>query len=71
LFSRELKIKNVNWIGKKAAIADVKIRYKSASAKAKILGNKIIFQKPQLAITSGQSAVLYKRDELLGGGIIQ
>jgi len=71
LISRELKIKNVNWIGKKAAIADVKIRYKSASAKAKILGNKIIFQKPQLAITSGQSAVLYKRDELLGGGIIQ
>jgi tRNA-specific 2-thiouridylase len=71
LYSKELKIKDVNWIGKKASLADVKIRYKSGFAKAKISGNKIIFQKPQLAITSGQSAVLYKGNELLGGGIIE
>jgi tRNA-specific 2-thiouridylase len=71
LYSKELKIKDVNWIGKKASFADVKIRYKSGFARAEISGNKIIFQKPQLAITSGQSAVLYKGNELLGGGIIQ
>ncbi|MEA3398740.1 MAG: aminomethyltransferase beta-barrel domain-containing protein [Patescibacteria group bacterium] len=28
------------------------------------------FQKPQRAITSGQSIVFYKKDEVLGGGII-
>jgi tRNA-specific 2-thiouridylase len=71
LFCKELKIKNINWVGKKPDLADVKIRYKSAFAKAKISGNKIIFQKPQLAITSGQSAVLYKGNELVGGGIIE
>ncbi|HQK63823.1 MAG TPA: tRNA 2-thiouridine(34) synthase MnmA [Candidatus Staskawiczbacteria bacterium] len=71
LYKKELKIKDINWIGKKSASADVKIRYKSGLAKAKISGNKIIFQKSQLAITPGQSAVLYKGNELLGGGIIQ
>jgi tRNA-specific 2-thiouridylase len=71
LYSKELKIKNTNWIGKKSASVDVKIRYKSGFAKAKISGNKIIFRARQLAITPGQSAVLYKGNELLGGGIIE
>ena len=31
---------------------------------------KIIFAKPQKAITPGQSAVFYKSSQLLGGGII-
>jgi tRNA-specific 2-thiouridylase len=56
--------------------AEVKIRYKSAFAKAKITkltgkGVKITFQKKQRAITPGQSAVFYKGKELLGGGIIE
>ena len=55
--------------------AEVKIRYKSNLAKAKILSHgknkvKITFQHPQKAITPGQSAVFYKGKELLGGGII-
>ncbi len=32
---------------------------------------KIVFTKPQRAITPGQSIVFYKGSELLGGGIIQ
>ena len=32
---------------------------------------KIIFDKPELAVTPGQSAVLYSGEECLGGGIIK
>ena len=62
-----------------------KIRYKTDFAKATIystfshlrkcenIKNKIyrvIFEKPQRAITPGQSVVFYKGEEVLGGGII-
>ena len=77
LLKKELIAKDLNWINpqKFPVNAEVKIRYKSNLAKVKILSQgknkvKIIFQHPQKAITSGQSAVFYKKDELLGGGII-
>lgn len=78
LLEKELIAKNVNWIlpQKLPINADVKIRYKSDFAKAKIIkiNNKkikVVFNKPQKAITSGQSVVFYKKDQLLGGGIIE
>ncbi len=78
LLKKELLAENINWIlpQKLPANAEVKIRYKSLSAKAKILDNgknkvKIIFTKPQRAITPGQSVVFYKGDELLGGGVVE
>lgn len=78
LESKELFLNNVNWIlpQKLPLIADVKIRYKGNLAKAKVykiknISVKIIFQKPQKAITPGQSAVFYKDQELLGGGVVE
>ena len=78
LEKNELTATNVNWITpqKLPINAEVKIRYKSDFAKAKILSNgknkiKIIFQKLQRAITPGQSVVFYKGDKLLGGGLIE
>ncbi|MCX6724141.1 MAG: tRNA 2-thiouridine(34) synthase MnmA [Candidatus Staskawiczbacteria bacterium] len=86
LLKKELIVKNVNWVSdeyaefcgrRKKSILDVevKIRYKSNFAKAKIFSVgknkvKVVFQKPQQAITPGQSAVFYKGKELLGGGVI-
>lgn len=77
LFSKKLKIKNLNFVsGKPSKTAEVKakIRYGSApmSAKLKIKGKyaEIIFKRPVRAITRGQSAVFYRKDVVLGGGII-
>jgi len=73
LYEKELFVKNVNWINKEVKLplkVNVKIRYRHKSALAEFDGKKIKFFKAQRAITSGQSAVFYKKNELLGGGII-
>jgi len=84
LNKKELVAGNVNWISPVSLPinAEVKIRYKSNLAKCRILSDrkkhghsdtkvKIIFTKPQRAITPGQSVVFYKGEELLGGGVIK
>jgi tRNA-specific 2-thiouridylase len=79
LLSKELIAEKINWISgvvpKFPLRAKVKIRYKHKEAPClikKIKNNyKIIFTKPQRAVTAGQSAVFYRGDEVLGGGIIR
>ena len=80
LFKKELLVKNVNWIaGKKPKLplkVRAKIRYRHQPATATLTYNlklktyNLKFEKPQRAITPGQSAVFYKGKELIGGGII-
>lgn len=84
LLSKELTAEKVNWISggapKLPLHVNAKIRYKhkEASCVIKKIGNsrlqpayKIIFDKPQRAITAGQSVVFYRGDEVLGGGVIK
>jgi tRNA-specific 2-thiouridylase len=79
LLSKELVAEKVNWISGAAPKLPIrvkaKIRYKHKEAPAiikKIKNNyKIIFTKPQRAVTAGQSVVFYKGDEVLGGGVIK
>ncbi len=78
LAKKELIAKNVNWLAgnslKLPLEVKAKIRYNSplCSAVVKKQANryKVVFKKPQLAITPGQSVVFYKGSELLGGGVI-
>ncbi|MDD2732238.1 MAG: tRNA 2-thiouridine(34) synthase MnmA [Candidatus Pacebacteria bacterium] len=79
LLKKELTAANVNWISSTEPNlpfeAKAKIRYRHNSTKAVISSKfknryKISFKRPQRAITSGQSIVFYKDNELLGGGII-
>jgi tRNA-specific 2-thiouridylase len=79
IYNDDLEATDLNWIGieklDKEMRVEVKIRYGSNIAKAKIKpldnGNVFVkFDKKQRAITSGQSVVFYKKDLVLGGGII-
>ncbi len=78
LFQKETIIENVNWISSKKPKLPVevivKVRYGQKSFPATIhylqKKYKLVFKNSQRAITPGQSAVLYKGNKLLGGGII-
>jgi len=80
LYQDKLIIKDLNFIsGDKLSDSikvEVKIRYNSKKAPAIISpyeDDKIVidFEKPQRAITPGQSAVFYLGDVVVGGGIIE
>lgn len=75
LLQKELTFKNANWLAgqppKFPIKVRAKIRYRAESIPAVILDDqRLIFQEPQRAVTSGQSVVFYKNHQLLGGGII-
>jgi tRNA-specific 2-thiouridylase len=54
--------------------AGVKVRYRSPAQRAlvRVAGERaeVRFERPQRAVAPGQAAVLYRNDEVLGGGII-
>ncbi|MBQ7764188.1 tRNA 2-thiouridine(34) synthase MnmA [bacterium] len=80
LFESVVLVKDFNWIIEKPLESEikckVKVRYRQneQSATLILLENdivKIIFDKPQRAITPGQAAVAYLGDIVLGGGVIE
>ncbi len=78
LLSREVFLSPCNFIGgvpRRPLRVRAKIRYRQAAAPGTlhpISGNKvrIVFDKPQRAVTPGQFAVFYQRDICLGAGEI-
>lgn len=70
--SQNAKISELHWIGESVTNRiSVKIRYRTESVPAKLKINTLVFEKPVTAITPGQSAVIYRGQEVLGGGILQ
>lgn len=75
-YKKEFMVKGVRFFcrSKEEIAAKVKIRYNHTEQWAQIYpqksGMRVIFKKPQFAVTPGQSAVFYDRDLVLGGGII-
>ncbi len=81
LFSDGLIANQLNWVDGKgpeqAMRLTVKTRYRQEDVACAVTHNKekgtitAIFDKPQRAVTPGQSAVFYDGDVCLGGGIIE
>lgn len=78
LYKKEFFVIDINWLLKDKLKEElsvcVKTRYSSQAYKAKIIpvGNniKVVYDEPQKSITSGQSAVFYIDDIVIGGGKI-
>ena len=79
LYKDEIQVNDINLIAideiKEPLDVEVKTRYSSKQAKAKIVqidenNIKIKFEEPQRALTPGQSAVFYIEDVVIGGGKI-
>lgn len=80
LYSSSLIAGDFNWISGEAPAEPIackaKIRYRHAEQPATVTplpdGRvKVVFDKPQRAITPGQAAVIYDGDTVLGGGTIE
>ena len=80
LYKKEILVKDKNLLLfdkiEQPIEVDVKTRYSSKMAKAKINQEsddtiRVIFDEPQRAITPGQSAVFYIDDIVIGGGKIE
>jgi tRNA-specific 2-thiouridylase len=80
LYNNTMQVGNINWLSIQKPDceiqADIKIRYLHSPAAATVKPQddqtvEIVFNKPQRAITPGQSAVFYDGDTVLGGGIIK
>jgi tRNA-specific 2-thiouridylase len=79
LFKSTFIASHLNWIAfdglEKEIECEIKIRYQHEPQKGRISpltkdGAMVKFKKPERAITSGQSAVFYQDEVVLGGGII-
>ncbi|MDI1471181.1 MAG: tRNA 2-thiouridine(34) synthase MnmA [Thermodesulfovibrio sp.] len=77
VFIREFYVEELNWLYdiESDFRCEVKIRYAMNPEKATVTvmdkKAKVVFDEPQFAPTPGQSAVFYKDDIVLGGGIIK
>jgi tRNA-uridine 2-sulfurtransferase len=80
LGSVDLEVSGLNWISGKPPVSpfssEVKTRYtaRAAAAHTELLPEgraRVHFDLPQRDITSGQAAVFYTGDVLLGGGLIE
>lgn len=82
LFSKELIAGNLNWIAvdrpDREMTIKARIRQQHRETEAVLIPMvrggqdcvKVVFERPQMAVTPGQAVVFYRDDAVLGGGII-
>lgn len=78
LEENRLTVEKISWVGNKILPTSfsLQIRYRTPAVPAKLVSNKnqiltLKTKKPLRAVTPGQSAVFYRGEEMLGGGVIK
>lgn len=74
LFSSQLQTKELTWVAETPSLplrAKAKVRYRQEEEPCTLYPSGLVeFDRPQRAVTPGQSIVFYEGDFCLGGGII-
>lgn len=73
MWRKELTIMMSHWINEAPKEGEpllARLRHRGELLPATLLGNTLTLSRAERAVASGQSAVIYRGDEVLGGGII-
>lgn len=72
-FSAAATLRDITWIGdspKDGEALTAQARYHAEPASVRLHGERIMFSEPEL-VSPGQSVVVYRDDECLGGGVVE
>lgn len=73
MWRKELTLSDVHWINEPLEDHEairVRLRHRGSLLSARIQGATLMLDEPERAVAAGQSAVLYRGDLVLGGGIV-
>jgi tRNA-specific 2-thiouridylase len=76
LFRSEIRVERLNWLSDfRTGKCAVRIRYRQPKVPALVEGEgdsvRVLFDTPQRGVAPGQSAVFYRDERLVGGGVIK
>ena len=72
LLTDRVHLEGMTWVGELAeGPVEVQCSAHGSPVPASVLGTTVAFERPQRRVAPGQSVVLYRGDEVLGGGIAQ
>lgn len=73
MWRKELTLSDVHWINEPLEDHEairVRLRHRGGLLSARMQGAKLMLDEPERAVAAGQSAVIYRGDVVLGGGIV-
>jgi tRNA-specific 2-thiouridylase len=79
LYTREILVEDLNWIAVEGLSGPMRVKAKTRSRQGEQEAElfpetggrvRIVFDRPQRAVTPGQAAVFYDGDSVVGGGTI-
>ena len=73
MWRTQIELGDVHWIGQPPQSDDaltVRLRHRGALRPCQLDGHSLRLASPERAVAAGQSAVIYRDEEVLGGGIV-